>query len=392
MFLSLAAASLVAAVPPTNKMVATDKMFRVDPDLRLIKTSELDPGVWVTEEEKIVNYVSKKIGFIDITDITNATTLERLSTPQSELQSRALAAVTYPSTLTHQTQANGFIASLSQTKPKAWLTTLTKYAMLPFGSSKELRTNFFSFYNRYYRSTYGTQAGTWLLTELKSIASANPAITVTTFTHSYSQPSIIVKIPGTSSNLIIVGAHYDSTGGSSTAKGPGADDNGSGVVTQMEALRVLANANFAPKNTIELHFYSGEEGGLLGSADVFRSYSSAGKTVLAMVCQDMTGYSPSGKVSVYTDYSDAGLLAYVRKCVTTYTGLTYTSDSCGYGCSDHASAYSNGYPTTYVCDEPDDTSSPYIHSPQDTYATISFDAVLRHSKFTVGFLVEASYI
>src|SRR3954451_5714202 len=97
-------------------------------------------------------------------------------------------------------------------------------------------------------------------------------------------------------NAVIVGAHYDSTGGSSTARGPGADDNGSGVVTILEALRVLATSKFAPKNTIEFHFYGGEEGGLLGSADVFRSYASAGKTVLAVVNQDMTGYSPSGKV------------------------------------------------------------------------------------------------
>ncbi len=58
---------------------------------------------------------------------------------------------------------------------------------------------------------------------------------------------------------------------------------------------------------------------------------------------DMTGYSPSGKVSVYTDYSDSGLVTYVRKIVTQYTGLTYTTDKCGYGCSDHASAYSNGF-------------------------------------------------
>lgn len=65
--------------------------------------------------------------------------------------------------------------------------------------------------------------------------------------------------------------------------------------------------------------------------------------MLAVVVQDMTGYSPSGKVSVYTDYSDSGLVAYVRKCVTQYTGLTYTTDVCGYGCSDHASAYSNGF-------------------------------------------------
>ncbi|KAH8685371.1 peptidase family M28, partial [Tricladium varicosporioides] len=341
--------------------------------LRLIKTSELDPGVWVTEDQKIENYVAKGIYFIDITDIKNETTLLRLSTVPEEAHIQARA-VTYPSALSHTTEANNLIAQLTTVGPKSWLQTLT------------------DFYNRYYRSTYGTQAGTWLLSQIKSIAAPNSAITVTTFTHSFSQPSIIVRVPGTSSNLIIVGAHYDSTGGSSTARGPGADDNGSGVVTQLEALRVIAASSFKPKNTIEFHFYAGEEGGLLGSQAVMANYASAGKTVLAFVCQDMTGYSPSGKVSVYTDYSDSGLVSYVRKVVVQYAGGSYTTDTCGYGCSDHASAYANGFPAAYVCDEVIKTSSPYIHSPNDAYSTISFDAILRHSKFTVGFLIEASYL
>lgn len=38
--------------------------------LRLIKTSPEDPGVWVTEEEKISEYTAKGKHFIDITDIT----------------------------------------------------------------------------------------------------------------------------------------------------------------------------------------------------------------------------------------------------------------------------------------------------------------------------------
>lgn len=133
----------------------------------------------------------------------------------------------------------------------------------------------------------------------------------------------------------------------------------------MESLRVLANAKFKPKNTLEFHFYSGEEGGLLGSAAVFANYKAAGKTVLGfVVCfllqigaicdamcanvllvqnQDMTGYSPSGRVAVYTDYGDSSFIAYVRRVVLQYTGLASTSDRCGYGCSDHASAYSNGF-------------------------------------------------
>ncbi|KAF6795052.1 leucine aminopeptidase [Colletotrichum sojae] len=373
MHLNAAALAVLAA---SSRLVlaspATDNL-QIDPALRLIKTSETDPGTWVTDEEKITNYVNKHIGFIDITDISDPEVLAVLSTPP-EAEIAARQAVTYPTSLSHVSEANSLIASVSNTGPQSWLRTLTDY------------------YNRYYRSTYGTQSATWLFNQVKTIAAANSAITVTQFTHSFNQPSIIVKIPGTSSNLVIVGAHFDSTGGSSTARGPGADDNGSGVVVILEALRVLANAGFKPKNTLEFHFYGGEEGGLLGSQAVFANYKSAGKRVLAFVNQDMAGYSPSGRVSVYNDYVDSSLTSYVRLVATQYTGSTPTSDTCGYGCSDHASARSNGFPAAYVCDEPIDTSTPYIHSPSDTYETIQWPAILRHSKFTVGFLVEASYL
>lgn len=62
-------------------------------------------------------------------------------------------------------------------------------------------TDFLSFQNRHYRSTYGTEASTWLYNQAVSIASGYSAITVSRFTHSFNQPSIIVKYPGTSSNL-----------------------------------------------------------------------------------------------------------------------------------------------------------------------------------------------
>jgi len=144
------------------------------------------------------------------------------------------------------------------------------------------------------------------------------------------------------SHQVIVGAHYDSTAGSSSARSPGADDNGSGVVTILEALRVLANAKFKGKNTIEFHFYAGEEAGLLGSAAIFSNYKSNRKTVLAMLNQDMTGYSPNGKLAVFTDYVDSSLTSYVRVIANAYIGSVNT-DRCGYGCSDHASARSNGF-------------------------------------------------
>jgi len=52
---------LVSAAPATDSL-------KINAGLRLIKTSETE-SVWVTEEEKIDNYVTKNIKFIDVTDI-----------------------------------------------------------------------------------------------------------------------------------------------------------------------------------------------------------------------------------------------------------------------------------------------------------------------------------
>ncbi|KAL8850889.1 MAG: hypothetical protein Q9221_004202 [Calogaya cf. arnoldii] len=367
-------ALLLASISVATAASLPELVFqaRVKQGYRLIKTFPTDAGAWVTDEEKTSNYTGKCLHFVDITDIKDPEVLSVLSGKKDNSRVAAVAAITYPA-VSHQAEANGLIAQLNTSGPQTWLKTLT------------------DFYNRYYKSTTGTQSSTYLFNTLKSLSAPNPRIVVSQFTHSYAQPSIIVRIPGTSPNLIIVSAHFDSTGGSSTARGPGAVDNASGCVVLMETLRVLASTKYAPRNTFEFHFYSGEEAGLLGSGEIFRSYKSSSKPILAVVNTDMAGYSPSGKISSYNDYSDVGLLAYVRRVIIAYLG-SYTTDTCGYGCSDHASAYSNGFPAAYVCDEPDRTSTPYIHSPNDAYSTVSFATVLKHAKFTMAFLIEANYI
>ena len=48
----------------------------------------------------------------------------------------------------------------------------------------------------------------------------------------------------------------------------------------MEALNILVQSNFRPKNaSLELHWYSAEEGGLLGSNAVAQSYAQQGRKV-----------------------------------------------------------------------------------------------------------------
>ncbi|KAL7788330.1 hypothetical protein V8C37DRAFT_388199 [Trichoderma ceciliae] len=364
-----AVALLVAACP----FVLSAPLTGSSSELRLIKTSEDDAGQWVTEQEKFDKFISKNIGFIDITEIEDDEVLSILSTPPSDA-SLSTRAVTYPTRVEHVEEAQSLISKVSTSGPQSWLTTFTQFT------------------TRHYRSTTGTQASAWLFDQVSSIASARPEITVQRFTHTWNQPSIIARLPGQSSNIIIVGAHMDSTTGSTTSRSPGADDNGSGSVTILEALRVIAQSNFSPKNTIEFHWYSGEEGGLLGSQAIFSNYKSNQKNVLAMLNQDMTGYSPSNQLAVYTDFVDASLTQYVRVIATQYTGAAPLTTRCGYGCSDHASARSNGFPSAFVNEDTFERSNPNIHTAADSLDKIQWPAILRHAKFTVGFLVEASYI
>ena len=72
----------------------------------------------------------------------------------------------------------------------------------------------------------------------------------------------IAEIPGTDKKgeVVMIGAHLDSWHG-----GTGATDNGAGTVAAMEAVRILKAIGIAPKRTIRIGLWSGEEQGLLGS-------------------------------------------------------------------------------------------------------------------------------
>ena len=76
------------------------------------------------------------------------------------------------------------------------------------------------------------------------------------------QLNTVAEIPGTSKSgeIVMVGAHLDSWHG-----GTGATDNGAGVAATMEAVRILKAIGVAPKRTIRIALWSGEEEGLLGS-------------------------------------------------------------------------------------------------------------------------------
>ena len=76
--------------------------------------------------------------------------------------------------------------------------------------------------------------------------------------------NIIADIPGTDPQLkdevVLLGAHFDSW-----TFGTGATDNAAGSVVLMETMRILQKLNAAPRRTIRMALWTGEEQGALGS-------------------------------------------------------------------------------------------------------------------------------
>jgi len=208
--------------------------------------------------------------------------------------------------------------------------------MLKELSKKNMRKHlekFTSFHTRYYKSAYGAQSSAWLLDQVNKTISDSGAAEhgahVRHFKHPWGQNSVIATIPGQSNKTVIIGAHQDSINLflPSILAAPGADDDGSGTVTILEALRVLLKSEAIisgnASNTIEFQWYSAEEGGLLGSQAIFSAYEKEGRDVKAMLQQDMTGYvqktldaGETESVGVITDYVDAGLTEFIKKIVT----------------------------------------------------------------------------
>ncbi|KAI9765330.1 MAG: Leucine aminopeptidase 1 [Candelina submexicana] len=345
---------------------------------------ELSPGEtrWVLEDEK---WALKRNGqnFMDITDTQDLGVA-------SQLYAASRKTIQYPSEPAYNESVVPLLKRLEK---------------------KNMRKNlehFTSFHTRYFRSSYGAESAAWLhgrINETIHEAGADEhGVRVERFEHSWGQPSLIATIPGKSEKTVVIGAHQDSINMflPSILPAPGADDDGSGTVTILEAFRVLLESEDVVEgkagNTIEFHWYSAEEGGLLGSQAIFSAYEKEGRDVKAMLQQDMTGYvqktldaGEEERMGVITDFVDAGLTDFIKKVVTEYCDIPYVLTKCGYACSDHASATKAGYPSAFVIESDFKYSDQKIHTSEDKIEFLSFDHMLQHARLTLGLVYELAF-
>lgn len=207
--------------------------------------------------------------------------------------------------------------------------------------------------------------------------------------------SLRLTIPGSSASneVIVAGGHIDSItqsffGGGK--KAPGADDNASGSANLLEAARILVHHQ-QPTKTVEIYWYAGEEGGLLGSAEIAADAKAKGKNIIGVLQLDMTLFPGDGefKIGSMTDFTSQSMRDHLVKINSTYgIGGTIIEDKCGYGCSDHASWYKNGFPTLMPFEATKRRMNSQIHTERDVVnAQSSFRHSAMFAKIAVAFLL-----
>ena len=103
--------------------------------------------------------------------------------------------------------------------------------------------------------------------------------------------NVIAEIKGSENpkNIITVGGHLDSWD-----VGEGAHDDGAGIVHSMEALRLLMELGYEPKNTIRVVFFMNEENGNRGGKSYATYAKKSGLNHIAAIESDRGGFSPRG--------------------------------------------------------------------------------------------------
>lgn len=239
--------------------------------------------------------------------------------------------------LEHRPEIDQAIAKVSETNLKTWVQWFSAYPTR---------------YNKGATANDHVNALKLKVEEMIAKSGKKFPVTVDLIAHtSTPQKSLRVSIPGSQrpNEIVVLGGHFDSINQdwfSPGKKAPGADDNASGSSNLLEALRILLSSS-RPQRTIEFMWYAGEESGLLGSAEIARAYKQKNSKVVGVLQLDMTLFPGDGEFTLgtMTDFTSVWMRSLLVELNRLYIKANVIESACGYGCSDHASWYRQGYPT-----------------------------------------------
>jgi bacterial leucyl aminopeptidase len=198
------------------------------------------------------------------------------------------------------------------------------------------------------------------------------------------------KTPG---QKIILGAHFDSIAGWGMGDAPGADDNASGSANLIEVAQILSQSR-QPQKTIEFFWYAGEEGGLIGSGEIAKTYKAQNEKVIAVMQLDMTAFPGDGpfQIGSVTDYTTPWVREFLSRVNQAYFQFKVNEFECGYGCSDHASWFRQGFETVAPFEARMQSMNRAIHTSKDrVQPSYNFEHSAAFSKLALAFALELDH-
>ena len=373
---------VIVAPQCLTKSITTDyKLLSSKQKFNLIETNEAGLNQLISAKD---HQKTPCGSFINVTDAWN-TYQNTMKLPATSASiSSFLTSFTSPIstkskstyTIKYDKQVNQLLAQINPQQMWNTLTTLTHFP------------------DRYANSDNGVKAAQWLKAQVEEIAKANGRTDVSTFTistgSSYKQPSVVIKIGTSNEPGIVIGAHMDTLQGYFGSHMPGADDDGSGSVTVLEATRTLLSSGMEFKKPIYIIWYSAEEMGLVGSQHVVAEFKKKNILVDNVIHFDMTGYANKKDPTMWliSDNTNKELTDYLGKLIDAYVKKPIKYTSCGYACSDHATWNMNGYKAAIAFEAKFNKYNPYIHTGNDKMDILSLTHMTDFTKLAVAFAVE----
>jgi carboxypeptidase Q len=206
--------------------------------------------------------------------------------------------------------------------------------------------------------------------------------------------NVIGEIPGTDkilkNEVVMLGAHIDSWHG-----GTGAADNASGCIVMMEALRILKSIDAAPKRTIRVALWGGEEEGFLGSRGYADKYLADPKTKEHKPDYDkFAGYfnmdNGSGKYrGIYLQENDV-IRPVFEEWIKPFADMDVTTISPNNtGGTDHLTFNNLGLPGFQFIQDEIEYGRGY-HTVMDTYERLVMADLKQNAVITAAFVYNAA--
>ncbi len=207
----------------------------------------------------------------------------------------------------------------------------------------------------------------------------------------YTSQNVEGTLPGTDptdTSIIIFNAHYDSI-----AKGPGANDDGSGTAAVLAAAYALSHFDF--KRTVRFVTFSGEEVGLIGSRAYAKEAYEQNDNILVEINADMIGHDEGTNKMTITATEDAGWVAEIFQSINNNYSIgmivnrgTINRQRNGLGGSDYAAFLPYSWECICCWEGDHDTN---FHSPQDNLSNINFSYLVNTTRIiaaTLAFLAD----